>query len=67
MIHAKLPITESPTSDISEQKSTERFFESVLKTVEEAAIRTGTRRESKELIRIIMDMQYQASRTEIIL
>ena len=67
MIHTKLPITESPTSDISEQKSTERFFESVLKTVEEAAIRTGTRRESKELIRIIMDMQYQASRTEIIL
>jgi sulfopyruvate decarboxylase TPP-binding subunit len=67
MIHTKLPITESPTPDVPEQKPTERFFEDVLKKVEETAIRTGTRKESKELIRIIMDMQYQASRTEIIL
>jgi hypothetical protein len=67
MIHTKLPITESPTPDFPEQKPTERFFEDVLKKVEEASIRTGTRKESKELIRIIMDMQYQASRTEIIL
>lgn len=53
--------------DLHEPKPTERFFSSVKKKVEEATIRTGTRTESKELIRMITDMQYQAERTAIIL
>ncbi|MDD2745751.1 MAG: hypothetical protein PHU93_04395 [Candidatus Gracilibacteria bacterium] len=52
---------------IHEPRPTERFFNSVIKKVEEAAIRTGTRTETKELILMITEMRYRAERTAIIL
>jgi len=50
-----------------EPRPTEKFFSSVIKKVEEAVIRTGTRAETKELILMITEMRYQAERTAIIL
>lgn len=67
MTDINTPIPDPTILNFQESKPTERFFNSVLKKVEESAIRTGTRTESKELIRMIMDMQYQADRTAIIL
>lgn len=48
-------------------KPTERFFKSVLERVEVAKIRTGTRIDTKELRRMIIEMEYKMNRTEIIL
>jgi hypothetical protein len=55
------------TFNSNESKPTELFFDSVLKKVEEASIRTGTRKEAKELIQMIAEMRYNTERTAIIL
>lgn len=53
--------------DFHEPKPTERFFSNVMKKVEEATIRTGMRKDTKELRHMIAEMQFQAERTAIIL
>lgn len=62
-----IPLQNSEISTVHEPRPTERFFNSVIKKVEEAVVRTSTRIETKDLILMITKMRHEAEKTAIIL